>query len=144
MKASSKTITRRGLFVKFLMIFWPPILVFFLHVFLVRVLHVYELFPWLDIPTHYLGGLSIAYSFSLALTLLQERRFVSRLDKSIELILIFTLVSTVAVFWEFAEFLLDHFLGTNLQISLPDAMKDLWMGMLGAATMVGYKIVNSR
>jgi hypothetical protein len=113
-------------------------------VFLVRVFDLYTLFPWLDIPTHHLGGLVIAYSFCLVLSALQNQKWISRLDQMIELVLIFTLVSTVAVFWEFAEFLLDRFLGTNLQISLPDAMKDLLMGMLGALTMIVYKITASR
>jgi hypothetical protein len=53
------------------------------------------------------------------------------------------LVSTVAVFWEFAEFLLDRFLGTDLQISLQNTMQDLLMGILGAATLVQYKLVKN-
>jgi hypothetical protein len=92
---------------------------------------------------HYLGGLSMAYSLSLAQTSLQNHKVDSQLDKIIELVLVFTLVATVAVFWEFAEFLLDHWLGTDLQVSLPNTMRDLLMGILGAGTLVGYKIVKN-
>lgn len=130
-----------NLIAHFLIVFWPPIFVFSLHVFLVWVLNVYSYFPWLDIPMHYLGGLSIAYSLDRSQILLQDQKIVSRLDKTIELILVFSSVSTIAIFWEFAEFLLDHFFGTDLQVSLPNTMQDLFMGILGAATLIGYKIV---
>jgi hypothetical protein len=143
MKASNKISGNRRPFAHFLMIFWPPILVFSFHVFLVRVLNVYNFFPWLDIPMHYLGGLSMAYSLSLAYTSLQNHKIISQLDTLIELVLVFSLVSTVAIFWEFAEFLLDQLLGTSLQISLPNTMQDLLMGVLGAGTIVGYKIIKS-
>lgn len=139
MKASNKISSTRGLFLDFLVIFWFPILVFCLHVFLVKIIRIYDPYPWMDTPMHYLGGLAIAASFSSALSLLQGRKYISRLDRMVELVLIFTLVATVAVFWEFGEFLLDHFLGTNLQVSLPNTMKDLCMGILGALTIVGYK-----
>lgn len=140
MKAPNKIRSNPGLVSQFLTIFWPPICVFLFHVFLVGVLDIYSFFPWLDIPMHYLGGLSIAYSLDKLQTSLQEQKVVSHLDKTIELVLVFTLVSTIAVFWEFAEFLLDQFFGTNLQISLPNTMQDLLMGILGAGTIVGFKI----
>lgn len=125
----------------FLKLFWPPMFVFVLHVLLVRVTNVYTIYPRLDVPTHYLGGLALAYSLALAISMLERRQAIRQLDRLVELALIFTLVSTAAIFWEFAEFLLDHFLGTNLQVSLPNTMQDLWMGMLGAATVVGYKMM---
>lgn len=143
MKASNKISTTHNPFIDFLAVFWLPLFVFCLHVFLVKIVHIYDSFPWLDIPMHYLGGLSFAYSFSYALTLLQERKQVSRLDRIVEMVIVFTLVATTAVFWEFGEFLLDHFLGTNLQVSLPNTMQDLLMGLLGAGTLVVYKSVKN-
>jgi hypothetical protein len=141
MNTFEKTIKNTGIFVRLLIIFWPPILVFLLHVVLVRVTNIYLVLPRLDVPTHYVGGLSLAYSFALAIPTLKNQKAISQLDRLVELVLIFTLVSTAAIFWEFAEFLLDRFLGTNLQISLQNTMQDLLMGMLGAATIVVYKIV---
>jgi len=125
------------------MVFWPPILVFSFHVFLVGVVHIYDFYPWLDIPMHYLGGLSMALSLSTGVSVLQARRAISQLDKWIELVLVFTLVATIAVFWEFAEFMLDRFLGTDLQVSLPNTMQDLLMGILGAGTLVAFKALKS-
>ena len=140
MKTFNQTLNSNNFFTQIWKLFWPPILVFSLHIFLVRVINIYSYYPWLDMPMHYLGGLSMAYSLSLAGTALQERKTISRLDNSIELVLIFTGVITIAVFWEFGEFLLDHFLGTNLQVSLPNTMQDLLMGILGAGTIVVLKI----
>jgi hypothetical protein len=141
MKASDKNRSTRTLFLDFLGVFWLPIFVFFLHVFLVKFVKIYDPFPWVDIPMHYLGGLSIGYSYSVGLSLLQERKLVSRLDRIVEAVFIFTLVATTAIFWEFGEFLLDHFLGTDLQVSLANTMQDLLMGLLGAGTVVACKLV---
>jgi hypothetical protein len=111
--------------------------------FLSRGLGAYILFPWLDIPMHFLGGLTMAYSLFLTLAILQERRAISRLDKLIEWILVFALVATIAVFWEFAEFSMDRLLGTNVQISLQNTMQDLFIGVVGSSTMIGYKILRT-
>jgi hypothetical protein len=105
--------------------------------------NIYIIFPRLDVPTHFVGGLSLAYSIALAASTLQNKKIINRLGRLIEPVLTFSLVSTAAVFWEFAEFLLDRFFGTNLQIGLPNTMLDLLMGMLGALSLIGYKIVKS-
>ncbi len=123
-----------------LRIFWPPMLVFVSHVFISYGLHLYILFPNIDIPVHYLGGLTMAYSCVAALAFLQQHKIISILDKAVEWLFVFTLVTTIAVCWEFAEFSMDRLLGTNVQINLQNTMQDLLMGMLGAASMVGYKI----
>ena len=140
MNISAKNLMSSELWVDLLKLFWPPIVVFTMHVFL-YVIDLYSLFPWVDIPMHYLGGLSMAYSLFMTLTYLQERRIIHPLDKVIMLLLTFTLVATIAVFWEFGEFSMDQLLKTNGQISLQNTMQDLFMGMLGAATVVGYKLI---
>lgn len=124
-----------------LRIFWPPMLVFATHIFVSYGLHLYILFPSIDIPMHYLGGLTMAYSCFAALGFLQQHKIICPLDKAIEWVLVFTLIATIAVFWEFAEFSMDRLLGTNVQINLQNTMQDLLMGMLGAASMVTYKII---
>jgi hypothetical protein len=90
---------------------------------------------------YFLGGLSMAYGLALVITFVQERRMISPLDKLIECILVFTSVATVAVFWEFAGFSMDHLLGTNVQISLQNTMQDLFMGILGVSALIAYKII---
>ncbi len=135
-----QTFMSRPLWGNFLKLFWPPLLIFIVHVFISHVLDVYTLLPWIDIPMHYLGGFSMAYSLLLALTFLQEYKFINQLDSVIAFVLVFTLVATIAVFWEFAEFSMDQLLKTNVQISLQNTMQDLFMGVLGAATIIGVKV----
>jgi len=43
---------------------WAPVLVFGLHVFISPALNAYLLFPPLDIPMHFFGGVAIAYFFA--------------------------------------------------------------------------------
>lgn len=140
------TTTAKNLFAHFSIvhlgrIFWLPMFIFAAHVFVSRVLHGYILFPSLDIPMHYLGGLSMGYSSFLALAFLQQHKIISPLDKAVAWVFVFTLVTTIAVFWEFAEFSMDQLIGTNLQLHLPNTMQDLFMGMLGAVTIIGYKMI---
>lgn len=120
-------------------IFWAPIVVFAGHVVLLAVLNMYNIFPNIDILMHYLGGLSMGYACFLALVFLQQHKLISPLDRVIELALVFTSVATIAVFWEFGEFTIDHVLGKNVQVSLANTMQDLLMGVLGALTVVVYK-----
>lgn len=101
----------------------------------------YRLFPPIDIPMHYLGGLSMAFSCFFALAFLQQHKVISPLDKVIEWVLVFTIIATIAIFWEFSEFSIDQLLGTHVQISLQNTMQDLLMGMLGAASLVAYKMI---
>jgi hypothetical protein len=142
MNVFGKEITGREALANFLAIFWPPMLVFMLHVCLFRIWNAYILVPWIDIPMHFLGGLSMAYSLSAVLTFLQERRAISRLDLGVQLLLVFTSVATIAVLWEFMEFSQDHLFNMNTQISLANTMQDLLMGMLGAAMLVGIKSIS--
>lgn len=140
MNISAKNLMSSDLWIDLLKLFWPPIVVLTVHVFISHGIHLYTLLPWIDIPMHYLGGLSVGYSLFRALTVLQEHHIISPLDKVIALLLTFALVATIAVFWEFAEFSMDQLLKTNVQISLQNTMQDLFMGILGAVTVVGINI----
>ncbi len=116
--------------------FMFPILVLVAHLIASQILHLYTIFPHVDIPFHYIGGLSIAYTSSCILLYLKEQKMIATLDRVIFLILILSLTATAAVFWEFAEFIVDQLLGTNVQVSLANTMQDQFMGILGGATWV--------
>ena len=109
---------------------WAPILVFVAHMILWQGVGAYEAFPPLDTPMHVLGGLAIASFFS-AMYPLYARTGVFGQPNSTA-IAVFTLTSTVAsaVFWEFAEFLSDRYLGTNTQKGLEDTLLDMLLGRL--------------
>jgi len=54
------------------------------------------------------------------------------------------LTTTVAVLWEFGEFIPDRIFGTNIQISLANTMQDLAMGMLGASVILALRAYQLR
>jgi hypothetical protein len=142
MNVFGKEITGREALANFLAIFWPPMFIFALHVCLFRLWNAYFWIPWIDIPMHFLGGLSMAYSLSAILSLLQDLRVISRLDLGVQLLLVFSSVVTIAVLWEFMEFSQDHIFNMNTQISLANTMQDLLMGMLGAVALVSIKTIS--
>jgi hypothetical protein len=115
-----------------------PLIVLAFHIILAGFLQIYESAPWFDMPMHYLGGLSVTYSLWVILTYLQEEKIINQLGLPITLLFSFSLLITIAVFWEFGEFLLDRLLGINLQVSLPNTMRDLAAGMSGAVTVLVY------
>jgi hypothetical protein len=113
-----------------------PIIVLLTHLLAWKVLNLYRSFPNLDIPFHYIGGLSIAYASAAILSYLKKEKIINTLNKPIFLILIFSLTATATVFWEFGEFLLDWLLDTNIQVNLANTMQDQFMGILGGTTLV--------
>ena len=121
---------------KVLSFFLFPMTVLVVHLIASKVLHLYMIFPDLDIPFHYIGGLSIAYTSVQILSYLEKEKISTKLNKVLFLVLIFSLTATATVLWEFAEFIGDQLLDTNIQISLANTMQDQFMGILGGATWV--------
>lgn len=123
---------------------WAPLLVFTAHLFAVKVFHVYSLWPSFDTPMHFAGGLAVAFFTSRLfreLPVWSERRY---LWAVIELILIGCVTATVAVFWEFYEFANDQLFSTSIQVSLSDTMKDLALGLTGAAVFILIRALRIR
>jgi hypothetical protein len=120
---------------------WAPTAVLGTHIFLVRVLHLYIRFPAADMPMHFSGGLAIAYFISRCFRLLPRDGVRRSRVVVLELVLIVSLTAAAAVFWEFAEFLVDRVLGTNLQVSLANTMRDMAMGISGA---LAFAMIRSR
>lgn len=113
---------------------WAPFTVFTLHLIASKVFNAYYYFPNLDIPMHFLGGLVIAYFFHHALILASEYKLLHSFHKLTHLILVFALTCTTTVFWEFSEFLADHFLGAYTQLGLEDTLFDMFLGIIGGMT----------
>ena len=84
-----------------------------------------------DIPMHFFGGMSIAYSAQHAIGLLEQKGLLAIRNFLLKVFAIVCVVMSVAVVWEFYEFLSDYFLGTRYQPSNANTMKDLCMGMIG-------------
>lgn len=119
---------------------WAPLFVFSLHVVLGRGVRAYDLFPSIDVPMHVLGGVAIAVFVSGCFRRLPRTMAQASRVTVLECVLIVSLAATAAVFWEFAEFSLDQLTGSNVQVSLPNTMKDLAMGMAGAIAFALFRL----
>lgn len=94
-----------------------------------------------DTLSHFLGGLSIAYSANLALSLLEQKKWITIKKSFLRAIILAGTVMIVAVLWEFYEFFHDLYMwGNVMQPSVADTIKDLCMGMIGA-TVFGVGIM---
>ncbi|MBL8140025.1 MAG: hypothetical protein JNM38_02855 [Acidobacteria bacterium] len=119
---------------------WAPLSVFVAHLVLHRVVGLYAVWPSADVPMHLAGGMAIAYFLSAWFRTLPAFTATHRSQLLVEGVSVFALTVTVAVFWEFAEFLLDQTVGSNLQVSLANTMKDLAMGVSGAAVVTAWRV----
>lgn len=99
------------------------------------VLGLYDVFLWLDIPMHFLGGFSVGYMLLLFFRFFEEENLIKINNKFIFIIMAVALVSFVAVLWEFYEFIMLNF-GFPWQESTNNLLLDLFMGVCGGLTSV--------
>jgi hypothetical protein len=118
---------------------WAPLLVLLIHALGAAFLgHPRGLDPFM----HLAGGFSVAYFLRQA-----HHAFLGstgNLPTLMTLLIIFNATCTVALFWEFGEFLSDEFLGTHVQASLAETMVDLLVGAGGALTYVSASLLSRR
>jgi len=119
-------------FFSFLKFFWLPILILLVNELLLNPLQLFLRFWWLDEFLHFFSGAAVALSFVLCLRALRARGLYSA-EPWITKVFVVSLVAFVAVGWEWHEFLRDLFLHEHSQTDMFDTMKDLFLGVLGAA-----------
>ena len=85
---------------------WAPLSVFGFYLFGL-VFHLFKLFPTLDVPTHFLGGVVITYFYRSAIG--NSQRIVGDIPLPIQILLAFTCTGTTIILWEFYENLFDFF-----------------------------------
>lgn len=131
---SSSTAENSSLLHRLLPALLPPLLVLFVHY---ATFHIYTVWPDYDVVTHFLGGCSIAVSWSIIRRVLDrdEPRWYGMLTT-------IAMVGLAAVLWEFSEFLMDRnglFLGGFVnQPSIADTMGDLFFGLLGGTAVAAF------
>lgn len=124
---------------------WAPLLVLGLHLVAALALGLYRLWPPTDIPMHFLGGMAIAFFFAHAYRAAEEIGLLGRPAAVLGEVTVCALVGSATVFWEFAEFLSDRYLGSHLQDGLDDTLGDMLVGLLGgAAFLAGRRFVSGR
>lgn len=110
-----------------------PASVLFAHLIAIQIFNLYYFLPNLDMPFHFIGGFSIAYTASKILSYFEDEKIIARLNEFVFLLLLFSLTAATAAFWEFAEFGMDRLLGSNVQVSLANTMQDQFLGICGGA-----------
>jgi hypothetical protein len=115
---------------------WAPAAVFVIHLLLSQVVRLYLTFPTSDIVMHLAGGLAIAFFFWRATALASEAGVIGRINRTGLGVVVFGLTCAAAVFWEFAEFLSDRYLGTQAQLGLSDTLGDMLCGIVGGSAFI--------
>ena len=116
---------------------WAPLAVLGFYV-IGLALRLFKSFPFLDIPTHFIGGVVITYFYRVAIK--NSQTLVGEVPLPIQILLAFTCTGTTTIFWEFYENLADFFLGTQMVRGLEDTIVDLLLGLSGALVLsVLYK-----
>ncbi len=111
---------------------WAPIAVFTLHMLLSEGFQAYLAFPALDVPMHFAGGVAITYFLAYVVAGAASLGLLGRPNGAALLWLVLGASCSTTVFWEFAEFLSDRFLGTSAQVNLDDTLSDMLLGILGS------------
>jgi len=111
---------------------WAPLGIFGFYV-VGRMLELFKLFPPLDIPTHFTGGMAITYFYRSIIW--NSQKIAGDIPLPIQILFAFTCTGTTAILWEFYENLADHFLHTSMVRGLEDTITDLFVGLMGALAL---------
>ena len=108
---------------------WAPLGVFLFYL-IARSLQLFSLFPSLDIPTHFLGGMVITYFYRVAIR--NAQKVVGEIPFPVQVLFALTCAGTTMIFWEFYEYIFDFFFHTQMLRGVTDTMVDFFVGLLGA------------
>lgn len=113
---------------------WAPIAVVVVHTLLAEIFG-HE--PYVDPAIQLCGGVAVAYLLHEAcVTLSTLLGQPSTLGRNL---MAFGLTAAFAILWEVGEFCLDSLLGTDIQGDVPETMRDLILGLMGAMVfLIGH------
>lgn len=123
---------------------WAPILVFGIHVVLARVFDMYTIFPDIDIPMHFFGGMAITHFLLRSITVAVDLGFIGYPNRTGIAVFAFLAACTTTILWEFLEWILDRLLQREWQVSLDDTLFDMFLGMLGSIVYLALTRGRSR
>ena len=84
----------------------------------------------MDIPTHFMGGVSITYFFRSAIR--NSQTYFGDIPPLIQILFAFTCTGTTIILWEFYENAFDALFGTTMVRGLEDTITDMFIGLTGA------------
>ena len=108
---------------------WAPLSVILFYIFGLAV-HLYDLFPVMDIPSHFMGGIAITYFYRSAIR--NSHNLLGETPYPIQVVSAIALTGTTTILWEFYEFVTDFLLSTHKIRGLEDTLTDLFVGLMGA------------
>jgi hypothetical protein len=111
---------------------WGPLTVFGIYL-IGLAFHIFRLFPFVDMPVHFLGGVAITYFYRAAIK--HSQKVVGAIPFPVQILLALTCTGTTTILWEFYENFADAFLGTHMVRGLQDTLVDLLMGLSGAVVL---------
>jgi len=123
---------------------WFPIIVFTIHVVVAKGFDAYRWFPPLDIPMHVIGGVAIAYFVWCTVAVAERHNVITTIDDALRIVLVLALVTTATVFWEFAEWISDHTIGTHAQGGLDDTLFDMLCGIIGGGVYALLRVFRTK
>lgn len=110
---------------------WAPIAVFIFYAIAAKGFNAYLLYPWLDMPTHFFGGLAMTYFFRVCAA--HSQRVLGSIPLPVQSALSIGLTAIVTVMWEFLEYGSDMLFGTKMNLGVSDTLSDLFFGFFGGA-----------
>lgn len=113
---------------------WAPLLVFMFYVIAAKGFHAYLIYPNIDMPTHFLGGMAITYFYLYALHYAQN--LVGPIPRLIQQLAALGLTAITAICWEFLEIVCDLAWSTQMNLGTKDTLSDLFFGLFGGTMMV--------
>jgi len=111
---------------------WAPLGVFGFYL-IGLALHLYDQFPPLDIPTHFMGGVAITFFYRSAIR--NSQKMAGGIPFPVQVLLAFTCTGTTIILWEFYENLFDFFFDTHMVRGLEDTIVDMFLGLSGALVL---------
>ena len=111
---------------------WAPLGVFGFYL-IGLTLGLFRMFPPLDIPTHFMGGVAITYFYRGAIRNL--KLFFGEVPQAVRIVFAFACTGTTIILWEFYENAFDFLFGTTMVRGLEDTITDMFLGLLGALVL---------
>lgn len=111
---------------------WAPLSVIGLYL-MGLVFGVYDRYPYMDIPTHFLGGVAITYFYRSAIR--NSQALFGEIPLPIQVLFAFTATGTTIILWEFYEVILDFLFQAHNVLGLADTIKDMFVGLMGALVL---------
>jgi hypothetical protein len=111
---------------------WAPLCIVGIYV-VGLTLRLYKAYPWVDMPTHFMGGVTITYFYRIAIR--NSQKFVGAIPMAVQICFAFACTGTTTVLWELYENFMDRFFGFQMVRGLDDTLVDLILGLSGALAL---------